>query len=311
MQVFLNAVVSTVVIGLLTLVGYISGAKHWMGAETKVYISKLLMTIAIPFMCIYGLNTNLNHDMLLGSGRILLVPICCTGISFIMSFLVGKLIRMPKRRLGVFMTMCALSNTMFVGYAMSLELFGSACVPYVMLTYLISSSSTQIIGVSLIRWSGGIEAASKKAMALKLLRSPTILGVVIAFSFVFFDMKVPALVLSFGKYMSNIVSPLAMISTGYIIYEIGLKNIRIDRHLLLMMAFRFLFCPMLTAGLCMLFGVDGLARSVLLVQASMPIVSVAVIAATDYGADEQFAAQGAALTTLASFLVIPILMVII
>ena len=33
-----------------------------------------------------------------------------------------------------------------------------------------------------------------------------------------------------------------------------------------------------------------------------------VVAAADYGADEEFAAQGAALSTLASFVVIPVLM---
>ena len=54
--------------------------------------------------------------------------------------------------------------------------------------------------------------------------------------------------------------------------------------------------------------VEGLARSVLLVETAMPVVTQTVVAAADYGADEEFAAQGAALSTLASFVVIPVLM---
>ena len=310
MKIVANAFVSTGVIGLLTLCGYLSGAKHWMGKETKAYVSKFLMTVAIPFMCIYGLNTNLTRDMIETSGKLLFIPLSCTTCSFLMSFFVGKILRMRKKRLGVFMTMCALSNTMFVGYAMCTELFGNECIPYVMLTYLISSSATQSVGISLIRWSGGFGASSKKETVLKLISSPTIIGIFAALSFVCFKVKVPELVLSFGKYMSNIVVPLAMIITGYIIYEIGLKNICIDSHLIIVMVFRFLVCPLITATLCALADVDGLARSVLLIQSAMPVVSVAVIASADYKADEKFAAQGAALTTLASFVIIPLLTVV-
>ena len=46
----------------------------------------------------------------------------------------------------------------------------------------------------------------------------------------------------------------------------------------------------------------------LLVETAMTVVTQTVVAAADYGADEEFAAQGAALSTLASFVVIPVLM---
>lgn len=130
MQVIWNAFVSTAVIGLLLFCGYLSGARGWMGKETNAYLSKLLMTIAIPFMCVYNMNTNLSQEMLLGSGNLLLVPFCCAVAAFGLSFAVAKLLQMPRRRVGVFMAMCALNNTMFVGYAMCLEFFGEASVPF-------------------------------------------------------------------------------------------------------------------------------------------------------------------------------------
>ena len=103
---------------------------------------------------------------------------------------------------------------------------------------------------------------------------------------------------------------LALLLTGYIIYEIGLKNLRLDRDLALVMLFRFLLVPGVSFALCELFSVAGLGRSVLLVETAMPVVTQTVVAAADYGADERFAAQGAALSTLACFVVIPALMLI-
>ena len=63
-------------------------------------------------------------------------------------------------------------------------------------------------------------------------------------------------------------------------------------------------------ALCEVFGVAGLGRSVLIVETAMPVVTQTVVAAAEYGADEEFAAQGAALSTIACFVVIPVLMLI-
>ena len=98
--------------------------------------------------------------------------------------------------------------------------------------------------------------------------------------------------------------------TGYIIHDIGLKNVRLDRDLGIAMIFRFLLAPMLSVALCRAFGVTGLAHDVLIVETAMPVVTQTVVAAAEYGADEEFAAQGAALSTIACFVVIPVLMLI-
>ena len=69
-----------------------------------------------------------------------------------------------------------------------------------------------------------------------------------------------------------------------------------------------LIAPGLCLGLCVVFGVTGLARSVLVVQTAMPVLTQAVVASTEYGGDERMAAQGVAISTLACFVVIPALM---
>ena len=42
----------------------------------------------------------------------------------------------------------------------------------------------------------------------------------------------------------------------------------------------------------------------------MPVMTQTVVAAAEYGADEQLAAQGAAISTLACFVVTPVLMLL-
>ena len=311
METFLHSVASVAIILLLTATGYFCAARGWMGREAKAFISKFVMRIAIPAMCVYGLTNNLTHDMIVASWRMLLVPFVCSILLFLLSLFAGKLLRLPRRQLGVFMMMSSLSNSVFVGYAMCSELFGDACTPHVMLYYLVSTSFTQLVGLTLVRWSGESGARVPFGKALrKFITTPTILGVLIGFALVLGDVRLPSLVASYLKYMNDMVSPLALLLTGQIIFEIGLKRLRLDRTQCVMMLFRFLLSPALCALLCGVFGVGGLARSVFVVESAMPIVTQTVVASAEYGADEQLAAQGAALTTLACFVVIPILMML-
>lgn len=116
--------------------------------------------------------------------------------------------------------------------------------------------------------------------------------------------------MSYAKYINNTVTPLALLLTGCIIHEIGRCSLRLtptlgrDDGLPL--------CHLTGAGraLCALLGIGGLVRSVYVVELAMPVVTQTVVAAAEYGADEQLAAQGAAISTLACFVVTPVLMLL-
>ena len=192
---------------------------------------------------------------------------------------------------------------------MCTELFGDTCTPYVMLYYLVNTSFVQLLFLSLVRWSGESRGFDLK-MLQKFLTTPAVIAVFVGLALVWFEVRLPSLVMSYCRYMNNLVTPLALLLTGYIIHDIGLKNVRLDRDLGIAMIFRFLLAPTLSVALCRAFGVTGLAHDVLIVETAMPVVTQTVVAAAEYGADEDFAAQGAALSTIACFVVIPVLMLI-
>ena len=67
---------------------------------------------------------------------------------------------------------------------------------------------------------------------------------------------------------------------------------------------------MICWGFCLLFGVEGLARDVFLVESALPVVSQVTVMAGAYGADEEYAATGACLSILGCFVSLPILMLV-
>ena len=313
MALFLHAVSAVTIILLLTATGYFCGAKGWMKAETKAFLSKFLLTLAVPCMCVHGIRNNLDREMIFSSLRLLAVPLLCNTVSFLLAFALVRILKVPRRRSGVFMVMCGLSNAMFIGYPMCLELFGEACVPYVMLYFLANTCFTQTIAMWLIRRSGEQAESEERGSwkeSLRFFVSPTVLGPFVGLLIVWLDITLPSFVMSYLGYMSGVVSPMALVLAGYIIYEMGLDSLRLDRDLVVALLFRFALAPALYILCCMQFGVGSLARDTFVVESAMPVVTQSVVAASRYGADERFAAEGAALSTVASFVVIPVLIVL-
>ena len=309
MESFLNSVSSVAVVLLLTATGFLCAHLGWLGQESKHFLNKFIMTIAVPCMCVYGLRTNLTREMIGQAHILLLIPLVCIALNYVLAIAVGKLLKLPRRSFGVFVMMCTMSNSLLIGYAMCRELFGEECTPYVMLFYMVSTVYTQVVGLAFIRWSGEAEPLSWR-MAVKFLTSPTVIGIVLGYAIVLLDIQLPGIVMTYCRYMNQITSPLALLVTGQIIWDIGLKNLRLDRNIIVVMLFRFLISPAFFILACAMTEVPDLARSVFVIEAAMPVVTISVVAASEYGADEQMAAQGAAITSLASFVVIPILMVL-
>ena len=213
METFLHAVASVTIILLLTATGYFCAVKGWMTVQVKTFISRYLMTVGIPVMLIYGMQNNLTRADVLAAPRLLLIPLLVIPSCVVMSLLAGRLMRLPHRQLGVFVMMAAMGNTIFIGLAMCLELFGDVATPYVMLFYLVSSCFTQLIGIPLVRWSGEAGGFSMQ-MVWKFLRAPTVISVFLSLLLVGLDIHLPSLVMSYAKYINNTVTPLALLLTG-------------------------------------------------------------------------------------------------
>ena len=306
----LNSFRAVGVILILTACGYVLSALGWIGPDVKRFLSRYLMRFAVPVMCVYSLRTNLTLALLKSSWALLLIPTVGSFALYALALLLGRALHLDAKQNSVFAVMCSVSNAMFIGYSMCMELFGEACVPYVMTYYLINTAFAQLVGVAGIRRAGGQDGGSVRDAVLGFFKTPSILGVLCGILLIVTDWTPPQLVMSCARYINNTVTPLALITAGNIIHEIGLKNLRLNRVLRLTMLFRFLLAPAISLALCAALGVTGLARSVLVVQSAMPVLTQAVVAATEYGGDERLAAQGVAISTLACFAVIPALMLL-
>ncbi len=309
---FFNAVSACLVLLMLMAVGYVMGVWGWMTAAEKRFISKFIINIAVPCNCLVGLLDNLDRSSLAQAGLMVLAGFTGIGASMAVAVAAAALLRLPREQWGVFVAMAGLSNTIFIGIPVCTQLFGEACMPYLMLYYLGNTSVLQSAGILLVERAGSKVTRERGVLPFlrNLFTKPPILMVIFSVLLLVLGLRPPEPVMKFAGYVSGSVSPLALIYCGFIVYEVGLKNLRFLRGLPTMLVLRLVLSPVICLGCCTLFGMTGLPLHVFVVESALPVVSQVTVMAGAFGADEQYAAVGSCLSILGSFITIPILMLI-
>ncbi|MEG1548332.1 MAG: AEC family transporter [Clostridia bacterium] len=312
MITFLNSISAVALILVIASFGYLAGKLGWLGPETKKFIVKMLNNVAVPCLCVKNLLGDVSLDMFSQAGPLLLAALISISFTLALGLLLAKLLKIPHRRYGGFVAMCAFSNSIFVGYPMCIELFGEAAVPYIMMFYIVNTALFWTVGEILIRRSGETENKSfSLSGCMRGMLTPPLIALVICAALLAMDFKAPSFVLSLCTYMGGLVTPLALIYIGYLIYETGIKNIKLTRDMWAVMLVRFVAAPVSMLLLCRWFSIEGIARGVNVIEAGMPIMIQSVVLASAMGADDAYNAVGMSVTTAACFVVVPLLMLIV
>lgn len=180
----------------------------------------------------------------------------------------GRLLRLPPKRLGVFVAMFSLSNSVFIGVPVSKALFGESVIPYTLLYYIANTTVFWSAGFALMRRWGGATPQARRLPPAPLVVFFVCVGLIFA------RFSPPAFLLSACRYLGNLVTPLSLLFIGAVM-------MRMIRCALFPLGARLsgggggAVCGL--AGVLLaaaaLLNVTGIMRDVLMVQAAMPVMS--------------------------------------
>ena len=256
---FFNALSACLVLLMIMSVGYFMGAAGWMTAKEKKFVSKYIVNIAVPCNCIVGLLNNLDRDSLFQAGAMVLAGVVSVLACMLLSAGLALLLRLPQARWGVFVAMAGFSNTLFIGIPVCTQLFGEASMPYIMLYYISHTTFMQSVGVILVERAGTRvgEKSGLQGFLKDIFSKPPILSVLFSILLLLLKLRPPETLMRFASYISGSVSPLALIYCGFIVYEVGLKNLKPMPGLPAMLVMRLVVAPVVCLTCCSLMGMEG------------------------------------------------------
>ena len=313
---FFTSIESVLTIVILIAVGYFLQKYKWFGPDFSKGISKLVVNVGLPCSIFTGILANLTVGSLGNLGVGLIFPFGTVIVSYIIAFILMKVFKIRPERRGIFLNGVANANTIFVGMPLNIALFGEASIPYYLVCYISNTISTWVIGIIIMSATDPHKEPGNKSFNWKKVLTPPLVGFIIGLIFLIFSIPVPDFINSALKYLGAFVTPLALIYIGIMLYNAGLKNMRLDRDSILALVGRFVICPIIIIVLIMIgtgaFGIvmPSMEKNSFIVQSATPMLAVLPILADQYHGDVKYATNVTTISTVLFIVVVPVLMLI-
>ena len=310
MDIFLKSISGILVILGMILVGFVIGEKGWFDDKSRGLIAKLVTQIALPCYMLYTITQRFTAEDLLKMLPALRFPALSMVVLLGIATAVARIFAVRQDRRGLFISMFFNSNTIFVGLPINQALFGDASIPYVLIYYMCNTTFFWTLGTYLIQRDGEGEAQFDFKTSVKKVFSPPLMGFLLGLVMVMLQIKLSAFLDSDLQYLGNLTTPLSMIFIGLSVSHVGVKQLILGKDQLLILLGRFLVAPLLMATIVYWAPLPSLMKQVFIIQSAMPVMTNAPVVARLYRADSDYAAVMVTERTLATMVVIPILMVL-
>lgn len=289
---------------IVMAIGYILKKRKLFSPASEKFIVELLQKVAIPGLMLYNVTTQFTEDFLRSNYPAIMASFLSIVGSIVIGLILARLFRIQEKNQGLFTSMIAFSNTIFIGIPVITGIFGEKGIPFLMLYYLMNTILFWTLGIYLIAGDQGVALFSWQS--LKKIFNPAMLAIVLGIILMFNDITLPVPLTSSLKYLRDIVTPLSTLYMGAMIADLSFKKLPGLKPTLLIIVGRFLMAPLLTYGVLMFFGFSGLMVQVLVITSALPVMMQISVVAGFYGKDKQYSAFMTALTTLLAIFILPL-----
>ncbi|MCA0199542.1 MAG: AEC family transporter [Proteobacteria bacterium] len=159
--------------------------------------------------------------------------------------------------------------------------------------------------MTIVQFTVGQGVASGHMHPMILLRNPILWSIAVALTLLFADVTPPEWIMNTTDTLGHMVIPLMLMSLGTSLAR--LRIVTFTRSLVLSLL-RLGLGFGVALGLVTAFGLEGPVRGVVLIQSSMPTAVFSYLFALRYGGKHEEVGAMVVLSTLAAFILLPVLM---
>jgi malate permease and related proteins len=282
---------------LIAGLGYLIG--RWKKISPKT-LAQVVFYIFSPAL-IYDIiaHSELSSTDILKVGSItILSTIILTGLAYI----AGKILRLDRKLSAALILVSILPNAGNYGLSVNLLTFGDDALAYASIYFSFSVIVMFTLGVFI----ASLGSTSIQGSIKSLLKVPSIYAVIIAFTFLAYNLHFPSPVEHAITILSDATIPAMLVLLGLQFQQITPNN-----HLGALASgtvLRLLISPLLGFGLASLFNLQGAVLQAVVTESAMPSAVTNTVLATEYDVEPAFVASVVFFTTILSpFTITPLL----
>ncbi|MEG0730956.1 MAG: AEC family transporter [Vagococcus sp.] len=300
------------VVFAIIFLSYVLTWRKWFDNHVADVFSKLVLNITLPLNMFLNMTQKFTKAEFLELFKGIALPFVSILVTFLISFIYTKVTKVPVTRRGAFMTMFTAANTIFMGLPVNMAVFGEKAIPYALLYYMCNTTFFFTIGIILIAGDNPEikmnQARFSFKKLMKQLLSPALMGFVVGILWLLTGVPVPKPLFDFSTYVGGMTTALSLFVIGIIIYQTGIKNLKMNKDVAGVLIGRYLISPLIVYLLSFLIPVPPLMLKVFILQSAMPVQNAMPILARGYGADEEFATSSLTYSILSYFIFIIVIL---
>lgn len=278
--------------------GYLLMKINYLDVNVNKKISNLVISVTTPaliFASVFKENEASQSAVIMMLGIAFLVYL----ILPVVAMLFNTLLKIPTSQRKLYQFMTVFSNTGFMGYPVVASLYGNTGVFYAAIFNLMFNLFVFTYGIYLMQENRRLDWHS--------LFTPGIVLSLFAMIAYFVKLSIPMVIVNVCESVGGMTTPLAMLLIGASLSNVSSKEILSDTTIYFYTLLRQFLLPLLFFPLLRLVLHDELIRGVVMMMIAMPVGSISVLFATQYGNDSTLASKNVFVTTLCSLLSIPII----
>lgn len=301
----MNAIEITILsIVLMIALGYFLKRIDFLSFKDVDSLNNIVIYILLPCMIFHALYTA-DLSLLPQLGILPFVILASSFITGIISYFILKAFNISDKRLWSILITVMIANTGFMGYPVSLGIYGHEgflraifCDTATMAIFLILSF------VLILKFGGNIKTAIKKIALF-----PPLWAIVFGILLNLTNIPIGPVIDNTVNYLGNGAIPLIMLSLGI---SIDLEGLRRSKSAIIFTSIvKLAFFPFIAFLIVSFLGLSDLQYEVSIVEAAMPSGMLSMLLAITYKLDFELTSDCILINTVFSLVTLPIIIMLI
>ena len=289
----------------MTAIGFIASKTGVLPAESKKYLSNLLLFITSPCMII-GSMTSQTLDA--HTFELMIQIVAGSFVFFIaamgISFLIVKLMRCDRDDAGVLMVIITAVNTGFMGFPVTKAIFGNTYFFLMVIQNIVLNIYLYSMMVYQMNY-GFRKKEGIRGMLIPMMNMCTY-ALIAGLVFMLLKVRLPDILADFINTIGDATIPVSMIVVGVQLSESSIRKMLTNKRLITASLCNVILIPVLTFLAVNWLPLAPESKLILIFAAAFPCAVVSTAIALKENRNAALMAEGVAMTTLLSMGTLPV-----
>lgn len=296
---------------VMMVIGYITGRAGMFSEKVQEDLSSLLLYIATPALVLNSMIREYDATLVTDALICLGIGLAVFAFGLLITKPLAKLFKVDLQRTGIWRVAASFTNPGFMGFPMTLALFGSDGLFLAAFINLAQNILLYSWGVRVVMQDS--KEAQAKEHFLRTFLSPINVSLIVGLVIFFFQIPIPAPAQDLISKVASIVTPVSMFIVGITISRHKLVEVIKDKDAFTAAGVHLVIVPLILVGVLKFFNFHegSLVPGVCVLLMTMPVASMTQIIAVKYKSDADFGAHVVFIANILCLLTCPLIMMLV